>query len=279
MARSVTKIQQEIFNNISQNEDLQSLNATSKVAIWRLIVFIVSYSIWTLEVLFDTHVIEIDKEIIAQKRGTLPWYRTMALQFQYGFDLLTDSDKFYNGVATPEQIEDSKLIKYAAVNDGDLEGVVVIKIAGETNGKLSPITDEQKTSVAFYFNEIKYAGSRISIINFLPDRLYLNIKIYRDPLVLDSNGNSIVNGGKPVETAINEFMKELPFNGELIIVKLVDKLQKAEGVRIPHVLEVASSWIDAATDSYGMPSVISVKNVPKSGYYEVVNFDNITYVV
>ncbi|MFK5971467.1 MAG: hypothetical protein QM487_15305 [Candidatus Marithrix sp.] len=251
----------------------------SLVSFENILFDILSYSIYLLEQLFNQHQKEVDEQLYNQKSGRLPWYRFMALKFQYGFDLIIDSDEYDNTGYTAEQIETSKIIKYSAVNDGDIQGVIIVKIAGETDNKLAPITAEQQTSVEAYFNEIKYAGSRINVINFLPDILNLNIQIYRDPLVLDSNGTSIVNGGKPVETAINEFMKELPFDGELILAHLVDKLQQVEGVKIPHLLQASSSWIDAATDDYGAASVINVKRVPESGYFEVINFDNITYVV
>jgi len=251
----------------------------SLVSFENILFDILSYSIYLLEQLFNQHQKEVDEQLYNQKSGRLPWYRFMALKFQYGFDLITDSDEYDNTGYTAEQIETSKIIKYSAVNDGDIQGVIIVKIAGETDNKLAPITPEQQTSVEAYFNEIKYAGSRINVINFLPDILSLNIQIFRDPLVLDSNGTSIVNGGKPVETAINEFMKELPFDGELVLAHLVDKLQAVDGVKIPHLLQASSSWIDAATDDYGAATVINVKRVPESGYFEVINFDNITYVV
>lgn len=279
MARTITTIQQEIFDSITANENLAGLTSQSKVSIYRLIVFVVAFAIWFLEMLFDKHKSEIDIALYNQKSGRLPWYRYMALKFQYGFDLLIDSDEFDNAIATTAQINASKIIKYAAVNEGDLQGIIIVKIAGETAGKLAPITAEAKTAVDAYFNEIKYAGSRINVINYLPDRLFLQLQIYRDPLVLDANGTSILNGGKPVETAINEFMKELPFNGELILAKLIDKIQQVEGVKIPHLLVALSSWIDINTNDYATPTIINVKTIPVSGYFEIENFNTISYVV
>ncbi|AUS06489.1 nucleotidyltransferase [Pseudotamlana carrageenivorans] len=277
MPRSINEIHDKILADIANNAFLTDLNSTSAVAIFRLIAYIVAVSIHMLELMFYQHKSEVSELLYNQKSGRLPWYRYMALKFQYGFDLLPDSDEFDNTGATTTEIESSKIIKYAAVNEGDQQGVIVVKIAGESNGVLAPITAQEQTSVEAYFEEIKYAGSRINIINFLPDQLYLTIQIFRDPLVLDSNGNSILNGGRPVETAINEFMKELPFDGELILQSLVDKLQVIEGVKIVNLLEVKSSWIE--NGSYGTPSLITVKRIPESGYFEIVNFSNITYVV
>jgi len=279
MARTVTEIQNEIFGSIVANENLAGLNSQSKVAIYRLIVFIVSFAIWTLETLFDVHKKELQTALLEQKSGTLAWYRTMALAFQYGFDLLIDSDKFNSGTATAEQIAASKIVKYAAVLEGVEDSRVVIKIAGETNGVLAPITTPQLLAFDTYINEIRYAGVKITVINYLPDRLYLNIVIYRDPLLIDAQGNSILNGGKPVENAIRAYMKQLPFNGELVLAHLVDALQKVEGVRIPHIVSADSSWIDPTRNGYGTPRPINVKTIAVSGYFEVVDFRNVAYVV
>ena len=287
------RTRKDIKNEITQafvlNETLQQVYGLtpgktfeeefSLVSFENILFDILSYSIYLLEQLFNQHKKEVDLQLYNQKSGRLPWYRYMALKFQYGFDLIVDSDEFNNTGFTADQIAASKIIKYSAVNEGDVQGVIVVKIAGETDGVLAPISAEAKTGFEYYFNEIKYAGSRINVINFLPDRLFLNIQIYRDPLVLDANGNSIINGGNPVEAAINEFMKELPFNGELVLLKLVDKLQLVEGVKIPHLMAASSSWVDVATNDYGQPTVFNVKRVPESGYFQIANFDNITYVV
>ena len=279
MARTIQEIQDEIFASITANENLAELNSQSKVAIYRLIVFIVAFAIWTLEVLFDTHKSELQTELSNQKSGTLAWYRTMALAFQYGFTLIPDSDKFNNQEATAEQIAASKIVKYSAVSEGSVDSRIVIKIAGETAGTLAPITADQYTAFEAYINEVRYAGVKVSIINYLPDKLSLNIKIYRDPLLIDAMGNSILNGGKPVEDAIKAYMKQLPFNGELILAHLVDHLQRVEGVIIPHIISAQSSWIDPTANGYQTAQPINVRTIPVSGYFEMVDFNGIEYVV
>lgn len=250
----------------------------SIVSFENILFDIIAFVIYVLELLFVQHKKEVTEQLYNQKSGRLPWYRTMALKFQYGFDLLVDSDEFDNTDKTAEEIEASKIIKYAAVNEAENEGLIIVKIAGETDGKLAPIANEAQESVEDYFDEIKYAGSRVRVINYLPDQLNLTIQIQRNVLVLDENGSSKTSGSKPVEEALQEFMKELPFDGELRLQDLVDKLQLAEGVEIATVLQASSSWIDAETDNYGVATVINVKRIPESGYFEIPNFDNITYV-
>lgn len=201
------------------------------------------------------------------------------MAFQYGFDLLEDSDRFNNEGHDPEQIEASKIIKYSAVVESTDESRLIIKIATEQGEELQPINADQKATFEAYLSEIKDAGVRTTVINYRPDILRLRMKIYRDPLVLDANGQSILTGEKPVEEAIKSYLKKLPFNGELVLAHLVDELQKVEGVRIPHIMLAESKWIDADVNDYGNFQPVNVKTIPISGYFKIENFENISYVV
>lgn len=279
MARSIEEIRNDILTAMTAEPALQDLNSTSKTAVWRLWVYITAFAIWTLEKLFDTHKSEVYKALKQLKPHTLHWYRNKALAFQYGFDLLEDSDQFDNDGHTDEEIEASKIIKYAAVTETNEESRLIVKIATEQGGELQPINLAQKASFSAYLAEIKDAGIRISVINYRPDILRLQMKIYRDPLVLDENGQSILTGKKPVEEAIKNYLKKLPFNGELVLAHLVDELQKVEGVKIPHLLLAESKWIDASVGGYGDFQPIDVKAIPISGYFEIENFEGISYVV
>ncbi len=279
MARSIDQIQTEIIQTKEQNQALAGLTSTSKTSIWQLITYVVAYAIYTLEVLFDAHKAETDNAIALLKPHTKRWYRQKALDFQYGFDLIEDSDKYNNTVVENEIIEQSKIIKYAAVTEATDQSRVIIKIATETAGKLSPIEPQEKFAFDAYINEIKDAGVSVNTINFQPDKLYLNMKIFYDPLVLDAQGNSIISGGRPVEDAILNYLKNLPFDGQLVLAHLVDALQKVEGVLIPHLESAESSWIDGIINNYGPAVPIDVRATPASGYFEVVNFNNISYVV
>lgn len=279
MARSIEEIQQEIIRQKAQKESLNQLNATSKTAIWRLWVYITAFAIHSLERIFDNHKQEIDQLIAQQKIHSARWYRSKALGFQYGFDLLPDSDVFDNSQAEISAVEESKIIKYAAVSLPQDQSILVVKIATENQGELAPITPEQKISFEAYLNEIKDVGVRISVINYLPDILRLHLRIYRDPLLIDSNGQSILTGEKPIETALKKYLKNLPFDGELVLAHLTDTLQKIPGVRIPHIVSAHSKWIDSEGNDYGMFEPIEVKKIPISGYFQMEDFNTIEYVV
>jgi hypothetical protein len=283
MARSISEIQKEMVDAISTNQILSGqltlITSTSKASIARLFTFIVATAIWMLEVFFDQHNKEVDEKLANQKSGTLPWYRTMALKFQDGFDLVTDHDYFDNGDATLEKIKESRIIKYAAVGESAAESRVIIKIAGETAKKLSPITSEQKASFETYMKEIKWAGVAVTVINYKPDKLFLEIQIKRDALVLNDKGMSIKNANYPVEEALLEHMKELPFDGDLRLSAIVDKLQKVPGVLDATIKSAKSAWIKSDNGDYDQPQPILISKVPVSGYFEIETFENIEYVV
>ena len=282
MARTVEDIFNEIKTAKEAEPELAVLDSTSKVAIWRLWAYITAFAIWTLEMLFDTHKTEVYSILSEKKPHTARWYRNKALAFQYGFPMYTEKDVFDNTGFTQDEISASKIIKYSAVTEAETESRLIVKIATETGGELQPITAEQKESFTAYLQEIKDAGVKITVINYLPDILNLTLRIYRDPLVLDANGVKITGigaGTKPVETAIKNYLKALPFNGELVLEHLVDALQKVEGVKIPHVVAASSSWIDPPVNTYGAPQNIDVKKIPVSGYFKLADFSGISYVV
>ena len=277
MSRTIQEIQTLILQAKAQEPALNELNSTSKVAIWRLWVYIIAVAIWSLEKLFDQHRADIDKRLAELKPHTARWYRSKALAFQYGFDLLPDSDKFNNQGHTEEAIEASKIVKYSAVIESKNEGRLIVKIAGEQGEQLQPITDAQKQAFEAYLQEIKDAGVRLSVVNYQPDVLHLQMKIIYDPLVLDSNGQSILHATKPVEDTVKSYLKRLPFNGELVLAHLIDALQQAEGVKIPHLVLAQSKNITSG-GSYGAFETIEISKIPTAGYFTIDNFNDITYV-
>lgn len=126
MARSLNDIQQDILERKdatpelsalevltpSEQASLEELNSSSKVAVWRLIVYIVAYAIFTFELLMDVFRNEITTLVKANRPHTEDWYKTKALAFQLG-DTLVESDE-YDVIDTSKQI-----IKQVAVLEGD----------------------------------------------------------------------------------------------------------------------------------------------------------------
>lgn len=287
MARTLAEIKQEITTSFMNNEVIASVygfttgslfgNEFSRTSLENMIFDVVAYSNYLLELLFDNHKKEVNDIIESKFPHRSSWYRAKARAFQYGHALIEDSDKYDNNGYTTQEIEDSKIIKYSAVTQSG--GQLLIKIASESEGILTPITEMQKQSFDAYIKEIADCGVRYIVINMLPDLLHLNLQIFRDPLIIDENGMSILNGNYPVKDAIKDYMKELPFNGELVLAHLVDKLQKVDGVKIPNIINATSQINITGTTDYLEAQPIMVKTVPESGYFKINDFDNVSYVV
>jgi hypothetical protein len=287
MARSKTEIKAEITASFMANEVLAAkygfaVGASfaaefSLVSLENIIFDIISFKLFIQEQIFNKHKQEIKEMIANDKAHRASWYVTRAKAFQYGFDLIYDTDQYDNTNYTDEQIQASRIIKYAAVTKSS--GHLLIKIATESDGVLTPIAEPQRAAFNAYIDEIADFGVRYTVVNHLPDILLLNIQLFCDPLVIDANGMSILKGNYPVEEAIQEFLKNLPFNGELVLFDLESALKKVEGIRIPNLIKAETQSINPNTGIYEQLQVIDVKKIPVSGYFTIPNFDNLNYVV
>lgn len=279
MARSITAIHNQILANIAGNPVLGSVNNTSLTGRLRLFAYIIAVAIQLLEKIFDKHLDEVVTIIFQQKWGTVRWYRNRVLAFQFGFDLAVDTDRFINGNATPEEIEASKVIKHCAVVEPLSNSSLIIKVATEENGKLTPTTPEVQTALEYYIDEFRVAGTRVDLINQKGDLLIPYIDVYRDPLVIGENGINILTGENTVEMAINQYLRNVGFNGELVVLDLAKAIQAVDGVVTVEIANIEVSYIDRQTGDYGNYQPVTVKFIPDSGYFLVENFNNINYVV
>jgi hypothetical protein len=289
MNRTLQEIISLIIALKEANPFLQTLTSTSKTAVWRNILEAVAFMIFNFQESTQLHMKEIDDKIASQKIPNEKWYREQALRFQYGFalDPLSYIGEFLptyedgNGniiTATEQEIADSKIIKYASVtaNVGS-NGVkkISMKIAGESMDEV--ITDEKALAFKSYIERIQATGDNIVVVNFLPDILLLQYKICFDPLILHPDGMSILTAEYPVKMAIQNFLQNLPFNGELSVESLEDTLQEVDGVTDLQKLEVSSKWIEPGV-GYGLFQPIEISRIPKSGRFKIEDWNGIEYI-
>lgn len=235
MARTINDIQQSIIDEknskaelsalevLTSNEktSLSTLTSTSKVALWRLIIYIVALVIFTFETIMDVFREEIDAKVKANRPHTKDWYKTKALAFQYG-DSLVDSDEY-------EVIDiEKQIIKQVAIVEGDRR--VVIKVATLSGDELVKLPENsQVDAFTAYMNKVKDAGTLIEVVNEDADKLRIEYEFYYDPLLVKSDGKTIETNIDVVENAIITYLHSLDFNGEFDINKLTDYIQQAIG--------------------------------------------------
>ncbi|PCH69385.1 MAG: nucleotidyltransferase [Bacteroidales bacterium] len=271
MARAIKAIKEEITGaiigqpvlinalglDISKTFDEQ----VSKTNIVGLLTYVVAVAIFSLEKLFDQFKKDVDVKIKEMKPHSLRWYNNKAQAFQYGHSLLAESDLY------SEVDEAAQLVKFSAVQE--IEGKLTVKVAKD-NGEGNPtsLVGDEFVSFTNYCARVKDAGVVLIVKSAPGDQLRLSLDLYYDPLVLDGEGQRLDGSGNtPVQDAIREFIKILPFNGEFVIAHLVDALQETEGVTIPNVLSCETKY-----GGYDF-SQVNAQSVPDAGYLELKDED------
>lgn len=230
--RTIQEIENQITATIAGDVVLsEKLTSTSKVSIWRLIVFIVSYAIFLHEQI-------VEKNAENSRPHTRRWYREQALGFMDGFELIWKDGQFQydtSGMSDAE-IEEAKPITHVAITEA-ANGVLVIKTATKEGNGTVPINSGTHSRFQSYMGQIKDAGNRIEYINQAADDLRLELIVWVDDLIIDVNtGESLETPGTfPVEDACKEYLNALEFNGAFVKTFLVDAIQQVNGVKIPKV--------------------------------------------
>lgn len=282
MARTVDEIKQTITDayvaNMAANGITVDTAAWSKTNLVKLIIYVVAFCTYTLETLQDIHKADVDATIKELKPHTTRWYANKALAFQYGFNLLPDDDLFDNTGYTDTQIENSKVVDYAAVVEQvNVYGRVSlrIKIAHDNGTDLEPVSDPEKDGFTEYMQRIKDAGVRLQIDSLPADSLKQTWRIYYDPLLLSSEGARLDGlSATPVIDAIKNYLKNLPFNGVYVDQYHIDAVQAVEGV--------VTCELDLCQSKYGLLPFSNVNALftPDAGYLRFADDEDliITYI-
>ena len=275
MARTIAEIKKDITDRFTAHPSIISLYSldTTKtfeqqftvVSIESILFYIVAVSIWTLEVLFDTLRVEINSTIDNLKPHTARWYANVAKQFQLGQNLMPDSDRYDNTGLTSEQIAASRIIAHSAVVN--VQKRLVIKVAKDEGDDLAPLTTIELNAFKDYMFRVKDAGVQTEIISKEADKLTLELKIYFNPLVLNSTGGRLdAASDTPVADAVRTFLKNLPFNGLFVQAFLVDALQRVDGVVVPVIERAKYKYNDQEGD-------IGAIYQPYAGYMRISDAD------
>jgi hypothetical protein len=268
MARTITQIQDDIINRIAGTTELAALNSSSKVSVWRLWTYIVAVSIWALENLFDLHKTEVTSLINEKAPHSLRWYANKARAFQYGSELAYEADYYDNSALTEDKIAEQQIIAFSAVVE-QAKGLR-LKVARIVENDLNALDAQQLESFSTYMNRIKDAGVTPLIIESLPpDSLKMELVIYYNPLVLGSDGSRLDGtNADPVGNCIRDYLKNLPFNGTLVLAYLIDALQQVDGIVIPHIVHAEAKYGELPYIAF------DVKYNPDAGYLRIVKEDD-----
>ncbi len=261
-------ISNDTIKNIYGLEEGKSFeDQFSPVSLESIFSYVVASAIWLVYSVVEQFKADIQTLLRDEKVHTSNWYATRAKEFQFGFDLDGETDKYDNSASTENQVEESKVIKFAASVETEDQSILFLKVANEVGGIKQPITDLQLTAFKSYLSRIKDAGVRISVINSMPDDLRLEIDIYYNPLILGKSGARLDGGDEfPVQNTIREYISNLSFNGLYLNQSLTDKLQTVDGVEIADIRNASSRCGDQVNFT-----TIRAKSRPYAGYYQIVD--------
>ena len=246
---------------------LADITSASKVAVWRLMIWVFSVGSWIVETLFDQHKVAIADLLAAKKPHTLRWYAEESKKFQFGYAMIwNDSQYQYDRID-----EDAKIIKYSAASENN--GKVILKVAKEVAGQKTPLSQLEKTTFSGFWAQWKDAGTKLEIISQAADIVKVDLIIIRDRLVL-AGDNSLLRDSSvfPVRDAINAYAGSLEFDGIIMLSRLVYAIKKAEGVidvKLNSAQHKASGGVYAAVD-------MSVEAV--SGYFIIAQESSYEYI-
>jgi hypothetical protein len=216
---------------------LTDVTTTSRVARWRLWLWIVATCAYSLDVVFDLAIITLEALAKRSRFGTLPWYIQQAYEFQYGDTLVYVNNEYKYATFNPAV----QIIKRAASQENG--NTVNIKLAKLVAGIPTKLTVPEKAAATTYFQLIKPAGVTLNIISDDPDEIILNIKVNFDALLLDATGQLLSTPGTyPVINAINNFLNNVIFDGTLELCNLIDEIQKTTGVKSAYMLSASGRY-------------------------------------
>lgn len=264
--RTIDQIKESITTDFMRNETAAAIYGFtpgdpfavhfSSVSVENVLFYLFAAAAWTLEALFDSYRQEVDARIDAILPHRPKWYRDKVLAFMKDRALIPDSDRYDTSGMTEAQIDAARVVRHATADESSDASLLTIKVAGEQNGLRCPLDAATEQQLEAYIAQIKDAGVHTALVNIAPDRFDCEVDIYFDPLLTASTVESVCR------TTIEQYIENLPFNGEYTNMALIDRLQVVEGVCIA---ELRSAATVAAGES--IVQAIEARCVPTAGYF------------
>lgn len=251
----------------TNEQTINDVDATSKVSIWRLFIWIFSFAIWLHEKI-------VEKNAANSRPQNLPNYRQMVLNYIDGCPLVHDGKQFVFDTTGVDNVDERMIIKRCAVLENN-RGIVV-KIATENAGVLEPVTNVQAARVLTYLDQQTQPGVPVRLVNDVADKLKLNITIYADPNVIDLDTGKQLNVSgdiKPVEVAIKEYLANLEFNGSFMVNFFIATINAATGVTNSHINQLQWKYASLPFADF------DIYKIPNAGHFTIDPADlTITYL-
>lgn len=255
---------QEIIDQMvaDKNADpvLAGLDSTSTTAIWKKWIDIVASCIWNFDILIEKFKTEIIGIVQNNQVGRADWYVIQALNFQYG-----DSLEYIDNVYKYPIIDvEKQIIKRASYQTETLSysGIpinsTIIKVATEDNaGNPIPLDNAQILAFNAYMQANMFAGSYISTRSQATDLMKLYATIYYDALFDSASVKT------NVIAAIDNHLKNLPFNAEVLKNEIIEIARNVDGVED---FEITTAQVKQNAGAY---TNLGRSYIPFAGYIAI----------
>lgn len=220
----------ELTTDIVDEEDLanaieMSTLDDSQVAEWVTILEIMAYHSKIVQDGMQSAITEIKNTILRDRIPDLNWVIQKILLYQDTDPvILIDGIPGYAVVDTNKQILGSVTIRPKLNN-------LEVKVRTKSGVLLTP---EQRVSLTYYIFRVVGAGTRLTLINYDPDRITLNMEIIYD------GTKDLTTLKTSVAAAINTYLSNVEFDASILVNKLVDGIQKVDGVIDPRVTTISA---------------------------------------
>lgn len=230
MARSIADIKAQMVAEKNTQTSLSGLTSTSQTAIWNLIFYICAVSINLFEQVLDLFKTDIETQIASAAAGSDSWVRAKMFEFQYS--ATTPQVVQLNNYAPSYVTVDTNLriISRCSVKTGANKTVTVKVATGEPPAALST---PQLNAAKGYLNNsgspstngsgIGFAGVQYNVVSLSPDLLLLSGNLTYNGQYASTIKQSVIN-------AVNDYMKNIEFDGVFRLTSLVDYIQTVPGV-------------------------------------------------
>jgi hypothetical protein len=232
MARKLADIIQGLDDAQAAQTDLSSLNSPSNTAIYTLWKYIVAVNMYLQETLWDIFKTDLEKQIDSAPVGSNQWLQKKAFEFQYSstnpqVTTLVDYVPTYPNVDESLRIITRCSIKTTALNTVEIKVAKSEPPVALSNPELaafdSYVTSTGDSTIAGAGVGIGAAGIYYSINSFTSDKLWIDADI-----TYLGQYSSVIK--ENVEAAINNYLANIPFDGNFKVLSLVDAIQQVEGV-------------------------------------------------
>ena len=223
------KNNQPLLTNLQPSIDdeqtlLSDLNSPSRVAEWRLWLFIVAVAIWTHEGIIELFKTEIETIVDRAAPGTPAWIQDKVLKFQFdaGVDQIAQLIDFIVQYAVVDAT--MRIITRCSVKTYP-NRIVKIKVAKEDTPV--PLVTAEINALASYVSLFLPAGVKANIVSTNADELYLSAEVY-----YSGQYSAVIQAN--VIAALNEYLADFSrvnFDGVLYVSGIEDAIQAVPGVR------------------------------------------------